>query len=116
MKQPTPTRSMCALRSRTINRFKPSPKQSPKKSIGKSSPNKSLTFTPVASPPGSKPTTPLRYINAATGTTMIVKQPKYKHLSYYRALLRCMNETKLRTGSTIKRDPSLGFATPNLVC
>ena len=115
-----PTRSMCALRSRTINRFKASPKKSSGKASptpsGKTSPARSLTFTPVAALPGSKPWTPQRYVNKATGTTMIVKKPQFKHLSFYRALLRSMSETKLRTGSTIKRDPAVFNQVSDLVC
>ena len=112
----SPIRSMCALRSRTINRFKQSPKKTSTLSSGKTSPKSSgksspgkLAFTKVADVQGSKPYTPQRYVNAKTGTLMIVKKPEFKHLSLYRALLRSMSETKLRTGSTIKRDPSLAM-------
>ena len=98
--QKIPIRSMCSLRSRTINRFKTSKIASPMKS---------LTFTAV-SVPNSKPSSPQRYINAATGTVMIVKNPKFKHLSYYRALLRSMNETKLRCGTIIKHEPLASHA------
>ena len=87
----TPTRSMCSLRSRTINRFKQSPKKpsaktSPKssgkvtplakgskQSSGRSSPK--LTFTPLKALPHSKPYSPTRYINKASGTMMIMKKP-----------------------------------------
>ena len=98
-------RSMLRLRNKTVNRFKTiehkpaSPKASPK-----ASPSKFLPFTAVSTGASTKPSSPVKMLNAPTGTLLVVKNPKHKY-SYFKHLLRNHSWMNLRTGNQINTMP-----------